>query len=267
MRVATQRRSARQPPRGHPPPRRPVAAAAPAQPAASAAAPSPPPPPRRRPRPRAPSAVPAAPALRTLYPQPPLFSSLRLAVAPPHVLSVTQWGNPAGAPVLAVHGGPGAGSFPSHARFFDPQFYRVVLVDQRGCGSSAPAGLLAGQGCAPLVGDLEAVRRALGVDRWHVVFGGSWGVALSLAYAGAHPHRVGSLLLRSVCLMRAADIDWAYRRHGHAGTGAVLLIFFKSFFILNPDPMDHSRRPFLSGPLCGIFGRRGAAPLVGARPC
>lgn len=114
-------------------------------------------------------------------------------------------GNPAGFPVLFVHGGPGSCSRPAHRRFFDPDFYRIVLFDQRGCGRSTPAGLTQANTTAHLLADIELLRETLGVDRW-LLFGGSWGSTLSLAYAIAHPGRVAGMVLRGVFLASDAEV-------------------------------------------------------------
>lgn len=97
----------------------------------------------------------------------------------------------------------------SYRRFFDPAHYRIILLDQRGCGRSTPTGCLADNTTADLVNDLELLRKALGLQRW-LMLGGSWGVALSLAYAQAHPEKVLGLILRGVCLMRPREIEWMY---------------------------------------------------------
>lgn len=124
----------------------------------------------------------APPGLRGLYPQLAAHGSGYLKVSELHTLYYEVYGNPNGIPAVVVHGGPGAGCWPNHARFFDPAHYRVILLDQRGCGRSTPYGCLAGNTTAELVGDLEQLRRALGVQQW-VMLGGSWGVTLTLAYA------------------------------------------------------------------------------------
>lgn len=142
-----------------------------------------------------------------------LFSPLdpfqigRLAVDDLHTLYWEQCGNPDGVPVLFLHGGPGAGASPTHRRFFDPNFYRIIVLDQRGAGRSTPLGELRDNDIPHLVSDLEQLRTLLGIDRW-MVFGGSWGSTLSLAYAQAHPDRVIGLVLRGIFLMRKAEIDW-----------------------------------------------------------
>lgn len=124
-----------------------------------------------------------------------------------HRLYLEESGNPAGFPVLFVHGGPGSRTRPAHRRFFDPRFYRIVLFDQRGCGQSTPLGGTLNNTTAHLVADIEQLRRQLGVDRW-LFFGGSWGSTLSLAYAIAHPDRVAGMVLRSVFLASDAEVQW-----------------------------------------------------------
>lgn len=135
------------------------------------------------------------------------FQTGRLQVDDIHNLYWEQSGNPDGVPVLFLHGGPGAGASPTHRRFFDPTFYRIIILDQRGAGRSTPLGDLRNNDIPHLVGDLEALRAHLGIDRW-MVFGGSWGSTLSIAYAEAHPDRVIGLVLRGIFLMRKSEIDW-----------------------------------------------------------
>ena len=131
----------------------------------------------------------------------------RLKVSEIHTLYWEQNGNPEGTPVVFLHGGPGAGASPTHRRFFDPAHYRVVVFDQRGAGRSTPLGETRENDLDRLVGDLETLRESLGIHRW-LVFGGSWGSTLALAYAQAHPERVTGLILRGIFLMRRAEIDW-----------------------------------------------------------
>jgi proline iminopeptidase len=116
-------------------------------------------------------------------------------------------GSPDGTPVLFLHGGPGAGTSPAQRRFFDPARYRIVLFDQRGCGRSTPHGELAENTTPHLIDDIEALRAELGIERW-LVFGGSWGSTLALAYAEAHPARCLGLVLRGIFLCRRSEIDW-----------------------------------------------------------
>ena len=124
-----------------------------------------------------------------------------------HRLYFEESGNPAGFPVLFVHGGPGSRSRPAHRRFFDPSFYRIVLFDQRGCGESTPSGSILENTTSHLVADIEQLRHSLGVDRW-LLFGGSWGSTLSLAYGIAHADRVAGMVLRGVFLGSAAEVEW-----------------------------------------------------------
>ncbi len=146
----------------------------------------------------------------TLYPDIHPYVQHSLAVEAPHVLHVEECGNPAGLPILFVHGGPGAGCEPYHRRFFDPELYRIVLFDQRGCGRSTPHAELAGNTTQALISDMEAIREHLGIERW-MLFGGSWGSTLSLAYAETHPERVLGLILRGVFLCRPHEIRWFYQ--------------------------------------------------------
>jgi len=130
-----------------------------------------------------------------------------LKVDPIHTLYWEQCGNPAGVPVVFLHGGPGAGASPAHRRFFDPAHYRIVILDQRGAGRSTPLGETRANTIWDLVADLERLRTHLGIERWHV-FGGSWGSTLALAYAQTHPGRVIGLIVRGIFLMRRMEIDW-----------------------------------------------------------
>jgi proline iminopeptidase len=142
-----------------------------------------------------------------LYPEIDPYASGRLAVSTRHALYWETCGNPDGVPVLFLHGGPGSGCLPHHRRYFDPAFWRSVLFDQRGAGRSTPAGELADNTTWHLVADIERLRAHLGVDRW-LVFGGSWGSTLALAYAQAHPQRCLGLVLRGVFLARGREFDW-----------------------------------------------------------
>jgi len=130
-----------------------------------------------------------------------------LAVGSGHQIYYEESGNPAGFPVLFLHGGPGSRSRPAHRRFFDPDFYRIVLFDQRGCGRSTPAGSIVDNTTAHLVADVERLRRHLGIERW-LLFGGSWGSTLALAVAIRHPESVAGLVLRGVFLASRAEVQW-----------------------------------------------------------
>jgi proline iminopeptidase len=142
-----------------------------------------------------------------LYPPIEPFGSGMLEVDGRHRLYWEQSGNPSGVPVIFLHGGPGAGSTPAHRRFFDPQHYRIVIFDQRGAGRSQPHGDLTDNTTQHLIDDMERLRRQLRIDSW-LVFGGSWGSTLALAYAEAHPARCRALILRGIFLCRKIEIDW-----------------------------------------------------------
>jgi proline iminopeptidase len=147
------------------------------------------------------------PNLDPLYPPLSPYASGMLETAGIHRIYWETSGNPAGIPVLFVHGGPGSGTSPTQRRFFDPARYRIVLFDQRGSGRSTPHGELADNTTPHLIADMEALRRELGIDSW-LVFGGSWGSTLALAYAEAHPDRCSGLVLRGIFLCRPSEIDW-----------------------------------------------------------
>ena len=146
-------------------------------------------------------------------PEPTLFAPIEphasgmLELESPHRMYYEQSGNPQGVPVVFLHGGPGAGSSAVHRQFFDPSFYRIVVFDQRGAGRSTPLGCLDNNTTPALIGDLEHLRRHLGIDRW-LVFGGSWGSTLALAYAEHHPDRCLGLILRGIFLCRRSEIEW-----------------------------------------------------------
>jgi proline iminopeptidase len=142
-----------------------------------------------------------------LFPEIGPFQSGTLPLDGGHSMYWEEVGNPDGRPVLFLHGGPGAGAGAVHRRFFDPAFWRVVIFDQRGAGRSTPLGELAENTTPHLVADIERLRRFLGIDRW-LLFGGSWGSTLALAYAQAWPDRVTGLVLRGVFLGRRAEVDW-----------------------------------------------------------
>src|SRR5580693_7781176 len=134
---------------------------------------------------------------------PPLepYTKGTMAVDNIHTLYWEECGNPNGVPVVFLHGGPGAGATPTHRRFFDPAHYRIVVFDQRGAGRSTPLGTLVNNSTAHLVADIERLRAHLGIERW-MVFGGSWGSTLALAYAEAYSAHVRALVLRGIFLCR-----------------------------------------------------------------
>jgi len=147
--------------------------------------------------------------LRKPYPPIEPYHVGRLPVGDGHELYFEQCGNPEGLPVVFLHGGPGSGSSPQHRRLFDPTQYRIVLFDQRGCGRSTPLGSLDANDTWHLVDDLERIRQHLDIDRW-LLFGGSWGATLALAYAQKHPDRALALVLRGVFSGRRSELDWFY---------------------------------------------------------
>ena len=138
-----------------------------------------------------------------------------LRVSAVHEIYYEESGNPKGKPAVFLHGGPGGGTDPSMRQFFDPARYRIVLLDQRGCGRSRPHASLVDNTTWDLVRDIESVRERLGIQRW-LVFGGSWGSTLALAYAQLHPQRVTELVLRGIFLLRRWELAWFYQNPGGA---------------------------------------------------
>ena len=135
------------------------------------------------------------------------YESGRLALDGTHIMYWEQSGNPHGVPVVFLHGGPGAGATPVHRRFFDSSEYRVIIFDQRGAGRSEPQGELTNNTTQDLIDDIEALRVHLGIDRW-MIFGGSWGSTLALAYGQTHPDRCIGFVLRGIFLGRQQELDW-----------------------------------------------------------
>ena len=145
-----------------------------------------------------------------LYPEIEPYCAEMLKVSALHTIYYEEIGNPRGVPIVFLHGGPGGALSPNHRRFFDPEHYRVVLLCQRGAGRSTPSGELRENTTWDLVQDLETLREKLGIRRW-IVFGGSWGSTLALAYAVTHPDRVLGLIVRGIFLCRKKEIDWLYQ--------------------------------------------------------
>lgn len=133
-----------------------------------------------------------------------------LRVSDLHEIYWEESGNPQGLPVIGIHGGPGGGSSPEMRRFFDPTVYRIILIDQRGCGKSTPHSELRENDTWALVSDIEAVREHLGIEKW-VLFGGSWGSTLALSYAVTHTERVYGLILRGIFLLTESEVRWFYQ--------------------------------------------------------
>ena len=166
-----------------------------------------------------------------LYPAIEPYLRHTFAVTPPHQLHIEECGNPGGIPVVFLHGGPGAGIDAIHRQFFDPQRYRIILFDQRGCGRSQPHAELTGNNTHALVSDIEHIRTCLDIDRW-LVFGGSWGSTLALVYAETHPERVLGMVLRGIFLCRDRDIRWFYQE----GASYLFPDYWEDF--LRPVPFD-----------------------------
>lgn len=143
----------------------------------------------------------------TLYPELEPYAQAWLDVSGGHSIYFEQCGNPHGHPVVFLHGGPGSGCNPAQRRFFDPAYYRIVLLDQRGCGRSKPPGCIEENTTRHLIADIEHLRMHLGIGRW-LVFGGSWGSTLALAYAAAHSPAVERMILRGIFLARQSELDW-----------------------------------------------------------
>ena len=148
--------------------------------------------------------------MQNLFPEIKPYAEHHLAVDGTHQLYIEESGSKNGIPVLFVHGGPGGGTEPFHRRFFDPEKYRIILFDQRGCGKSTPHGSLANNNTQSLIEDIEKIREHLQIEQW-ILFGGSWGATLSLLYAQDHPEKVTALILRGVFLSRKKDLKWLYQ--------------------------------------------------------
>lgn len=182
-------------------------------------------------------------AVQYLYPPTEPYDQRMLDVGQGHRVYLEQCGNPNGIPVVVLHGGPGGGCSPAMRRYFDPELYRVILFDQRGCGRSRPHASVMNNTTWHLVDDIEMIRRTLEIDAW-IVFGGSWGATLALVYAQSHPGRVRNLVLRGVFLMTRRELDWFYG----GGAGRFWPEVWSRFEALVPEKER--------GDLIGAYGRR-----------
>ncbi|WP_416897922.1 MAG: prolyl aminopeptidase [Minwuia sp.] len=167
---------------------------------------------------------------RSLYPRLDPFDQGTLQVSELHTLHYEQCGNPDGRPVVVVHGGPGGGKKPDDRRYFDPEHYRVILFDQRGCGLSRPHAELRENTTWDLVADMERLREHLGIDSW-MVFGGSWGSALGLAYSETHPDRVTGLVMRGIFTLRRKELIWFYQK----GADAIFPDLWEKYVAVIPE--------------------------------
>jgi proline iminopeptidase len=148
--------------------------------------------------------------MKSLYPEIPPYDTFFLETGSKHAVYVEQSGNPDGMPVIFLHGGPCSGTKPDHRRFFNPEYYRIILFDQRGCGLSLPFGELENNTTQDLIDDMERIRQRLAIDQW-LVFGGSCGAALGLLYTQQHQKKVAGMIIRAVFLVRQQDLDWFAR--------------------------------------------------------
>ena len=145
-----------------------------------------------------------------LYPKIQPYNKFKLKVSTLHNIYVEESGNPSGQPIIFLHGGPGGGIEPIYRQYFNPDKWRIIMFDQRGCGKSTPHAELEENTTWDLVGDIEKIRQKLTIDKW-VIFGGSWGSTLSLAYAIKHAHRCSELILRGIFLLRKKELHWFYQ--------------------------------------------------------
>ena len=194
---------------------------------------------------------------KVLYPPIEPFDSGHMHVDSGHALYYEQSGNPRGKPALFVHGGPGAGGDVNARRFFDPAGYRIVVLDQRGSGRSKPHASLENNTTPHLIADIEALRQKLALERW-LVFGGSWGSTLALAYAQAHPAAVSELVLRGIFLLRKKEVDWFYQ------FGASVIFPERWAEYLAPIP-EEEREDLLAAYHRRLMGGDRASQLAAAR--
>ena len=148
--------------------------------------------------------------MKILYPEIEPYNEFSLPVSNVHTLNVEESGKPNGKPVIFLHGGPGGGIEPIYRRYFNPDKWRIIIFDQRGCGKSTPHAELKDNTTWNLVEDIEKIRKHLGINKW-IVFGGSWGSTLSLSYSIIYPERCKALILRGIFLLRQREIDWFYQ--------------------------------------------------------
>ncbi len=184
--------------------------------------------------------------MKTLFPEIEPFNFFFLKTDSVHSVYVEQCGNPNGVPIVFLHGGPCSGCKPDHRRFFDPNFYHIILLDQRGCGRSLPFGELENNTLPDLISDLEQIRQQLNLEKW-ILFGGSWGVTLALAYAEKYVERVQAMILRGSFLARQQDMDWFLGKNG------VALIYPEMWQQLHDSISIEHRTHDLAADLCATL--------------
>lgn len=168
--------------------------------------------------------------MKPLYPSIKPYAQHQIKVDPLHTLYVEESGSPDGLPILYIHGGPGAGTSPDDRRYFDPEHYRIILFDQRGCGHSTPHGSLENNTTQALLSDIEAIRGYFNLKQW-ILFGGSWGSTLALLYAEQHPDCVMGMILRGIFLGRQQELRWFYEN----GARAVFPDYWEEFVFPIPE--------------------------------
>jgi proline iminopeptidase len=172
--------------------------------------------------------------MRQLYPQIQPNQHFQLPVDDIHTLYVEECGSEAGIPVVFLHGGPGSGCEPFHRQYFDPEKYRIILFDQRGCGRSTPHAELQNNTTQDLIADIETIRAHFNIEKW-LVFGGSWGSTLGLVYAETYPERVSGLIMRGIFLSRPKDIAWFYQE----GASKVYPDYWQDYLSPIPSNQHH----------------------------
>jgi len=185
--------------------------------------------------------------MKTFYPKITPFNNFFLDTDSQHSVYVEQSGNPQGFPVIFLHGGPCSGTKPDHRRFFNPQKYHIILMDQRGCGQSLPFGLVENNTTQDLIDDMERIREKLGIERW-LLFGGSWGSTLTLLYAQQYTERVAGMVIRGVFLARQKDLDWFVKE----GAGRIYPEKWQQLVSSVPEQLDTD---LVKGLYDAVFGQ------------